>query len=240
MMDFVRNHILCVVLVFLGLLLVIGNYYLILSNRRRKTHVSGIPFLGGLMIALGFLTTPYKYFALLGLLDPTICGLFISIYYGKNESTFLKKRYDAFLFEKHLSPELSRPDLKIVSVIHYENRETPHEQEFPYITNRPFQIGYPWVVILVAEEPAPASQPESSTASEQPEVSGSVDAPAPAGKRFLILDTGTDGNLKKLDPEKIRILPFDDGKIELHDIADFLKGDVSIRVEKADPSLPES
>ena len=216
MMDFVRNHILCVVLVFLGLLLVIGNYYLILSNRRRKTHVSGIPFLGGLMIALGFLTTPYKYFALLGLLDPTICGLFISIYYGKNESTFLKKRYDAFLSEKHLSPELSRSDLKIVSVIHYENRETPHEQEFPYITNRPFQIGYPWVVILVAEEPAPA------------------------GKRFLILDTGTDGNLKKLDPEKIRILPFDDGKIELHDIADFLKGDVSIRVEKADPSLPES
>ena len=216
MMDFVRNHILCVVLVFLGLLLVIGNYYLILSNRRRKTHVSGIPFLGGLMIALGFLTTPYKYLALLGLLDPTICGLFISIYYGKNESTFLKKRYDAFLSEKHLSPELSRSDLKIVSVIHYENRETPHEQEFPYITNRPFQIGYPWVVILVAEEPAPA------------------------GKRFLILDTGTDGNLKKLDPEKIRILPFDDGKIELHDIADFLKGDVSIRVEKADPSLPES
>ena len=216
MMDFVRNHMLCVVLVFLGLLLVIGNYYLILSNRRRKTHVSGIPFLGGLMIALGFLTTPYKYLALLGLLDPTICGLFISIYYGKNESTFLKKRYDAFLSEKHLSPELSRSDLKIVSVIHYENRETPHEQEFPYITNRPFQIGYPWVVILVAEEPAPA------------------------GKRFLILDTGTDGNLKKLDPEKIRILPFDDGKIELHDIADFLKGDVSIRVEKADPSLPES
>ena len=52
------------------------------------------------------------------------------------------------------------------------------------------------------------------------------------GKRFLVLDTGTDENLKKLDPKKIRILDFSEDSLKLHDIADFLLGDVEIRIEK--------
>ena len=208
MLDFIRQNIFCGVMVLTGLFFVVCNFIVMFSRRYRKSHTSGIPFLGGLLIAIGFLTTPkpFKWLALLGILDPSICGLFVSFYYGKNENAILEKRYAPFLSEKNYDPVREDDDLKIVSRIIYKDREEfPHEQEFPYITKKAFRLGYPWALIMVTEKD---------------------------GKRFLILDTGTEESLKKFDPEKVRILPFDDEEIVLHDIADYLEGEVVIRLVK--------
>ena len=63
MLDFIRQYIICAVFVAMGLFLIIGNISVMISHRFKKTHSSGIPFLGGLLIAIGFLITPkpFKY-----------------------------------------------------------------------------------------------------------------------------------------------------------------------------------
>ena len=228
MVVFLRQNLLCVVLVLMGLFFIVCNIANMINNRLHKTHVSGIPFLGGLLIAIGFLTTaaPFKWLALLGFLDPTFWMLFMNFYYGKNEYKILEKRYAPFLSEKHFFPMREDPSLKIVSEIHYSDRETPHIQEFPFKTNTPFTIGYPWAVIILTEkETGPKTVAKGS-------VSGApVDPEEKKCDRFIVLDTGTDGNLKKLDPEKIKILDFNSGKIDLHNIDDYLEGDIRIRIE---------
>jgi len=215
MLDFIRQYIICVVFVVMGLFLIIGNISIMISHRFKKTHSSGIPFLGGLLIAIGFLTTPkpFKYLALLGLLDPTIWMLFVSFYYCKNEDAILEKRYASFLSEHGFTTVREDDDLKIASEIIYKGREEfPHTQEYYYKTNKAFRVGYPWALMMVTEKD---------------------------GKRFLVLDTGTEGNLKKLDPEKISIHPFEENTVILHDVAEFLEGQISIRiVKKDDPEHP--
>lgn len=215
MLDFIRQHIICVVFAAMGLFLIIGNISVMLSHRFKKTHASGIPFLGGILIAIGFLTTPkpFKYLALLGFLDPTIWMMFVSIYYCKNEDAILEKRYAPFFTGHEFSPRREDESLQIVSEIIYTGREEfPHVQEYSYKTNTPFRVGYPWALMMVTEKD---------------------------GKRFLVLDTGTEGNLKKLDPEKISIHPFEENAVILHDVAEFLEGQMVIRiVKKDDPEHP--
>ncbi len=237
MVVILRQNVLCVVLVLMGLFFIVCNIANMINNRLHKTHVSGIPFLGGLLIAIGFLTTPapFKWLALLGFLDPTFWMLFMNFYYGKNEYKILEKRYAPFLSEKHFCPMREDPSLKIVSEIHYSDRETPHIQEFPFKTNAPFTIGYPWAVIIVTEkETGSESVGRRSSTLVDSEKEGHAAGFAEEEKkhdRFLVLDTGTDGNLKKLDPEKIKTLDFNSGKIDLHNIADYLEGDIQIRIE---------
>ena len=215
MLDFIRQYIICTVFVAMGLFLIIGNVSIMISHRFRKTHASGIPILGGILIAIGFLTTPkpFKYLALLGLLDPTVWMQFVNIYYCKNEDAIFEKRYADFLSEHGFSKVLEDDDLKIVSEIIYKGREEfPHNQEYSFKTNTPFRVGYPWAIILITEKD---------------------------GKRFLVLDTGTEGNLKKLDPEKISIHPFEENAVILQDVADYLEGKMTIRiVKKDDPVRP--
>ena len=211
MLVFLQQNVLCVVLVLVGLFFIVMNIAAMISNRRHKTHVSLIPFLGGLLIAIGFLTlpSPYKWLALLGFLDPTFWMIFTNIYYGKNESKILEERYAHFLLEKHYCPKREDPSLKVVSEIHYSDRDIPHIQDFPYMTNTAFAIGYPWAVIIITEKETEEGKRE----------------------RFLVLDTGTDENLKKLDPDKVRILDFKEKTINLHNIAEYLEGDIQIRIE---------
>ncbi len=215
MLDFIRQYIICAVFVAMGLFLIIGNIAVMLSHRFKKTHVSGIPILGGFLIVIGFLTTPkpFKYLALLGLLDPTIWMQFVNIYYCKNEDAILNKRYAPFFAEHDFSPSREDESLQIVSSIIYKGREEfPHNQEYYYETNKAFRVGYPWALMMVTEKD---------------------------GKRFLVLDTGTEGNLKKIDPEKISIHPFEENAVILHDVAGFLEGQMVIRiVKKDDPVHP--
>ena len=205
LLNFVRQNIVGIILMGVGLLCYVGNIYVLIINRKRKTHVSGIPFLGAILVLAGGLLTSCKWLALLALLDPSISELFSAIHYGKNMRKILEKRYADFLLKHGFTERREDPEKQIRSEIHYSDRDIPHIQTYPYITNEAFSFGYPWAVMLICEKD---------------------------GKRFLVLDTGTDEKLKKLNPEKIRILDFSEDSIKLHDIADFLLGDIEIRVEK--------
>ena len=71
MNDFFMHYGVCIILCVIGLFFVTETYL------SRKTTSSGVPFVGGILIALGFLTTPHKWLALLGMIDP---GWFMPFY----------------------------------------------------------------------------------------------------------------------------------------------------------------
>ena len=60
--HFILQYGLCIVLFSIGLFFIIVSYY------ANHTGRSGMPFIGGIFIALAFLTTPVKWLALLGLI----------------------------------------------------------------------------------------------------------------------------------------------------------------------------
>lgn len=53
----------------IGFLILALSYGCLIAGKRSKKHISGIPFFGGLLIAAGFLLSPRKWLALLGLTD---------------------------------------------------------------------------------------------------------------------------------------------------------------------------
>ena len=99
-LNFVRENIVGIILIGVGLLCYVGNIYVFVSNRKRKAHVSGIPLLGAILVLAGGLLTSCKWLALLALLDPSLIALFQSIHYGRNLDKMLEKRYADFL-SKH-------------------------------------------------------------------------------------------------------------------------------------------
>ena len=52
-----------------GALCILVSYGAMLASRREGRHISGVPLFGGVLVALGFLLSPCKWLALLGLLD---------------------------------------------------------------------------------------------------------------------------------------------------------------------------
>ena len=59
--------------IVLGILLMVFTYVLAPRASEKSGHfVSGTPIVGGMLIALGFLLSPYKWLALLGFIDPLI------------------------------------------------------------------------------------------------------------------------------------------------------------------------
>ena len=67
--EFLCNNPLFVILGILGLLCVIITYAALIVSHRKGRYVSGCPAVGGILIMLAFLTTDYKWLALLGFLD---------------------------------------------------------------------------------------------------------------------------------------------------------------------------
>lgn len=67
--NFFINYGACIILSAIGLFFIAMTYGAYFTER------SGVPFLGGLLIAAGFLTTPLKWLALLGLIDPGYLGI---------------------------------------------------------------------------------------------------------------------------------------------------------------------
>lgn len=63
MNQFITQYGFCILLAGPGLFFVLMSYGAAHAGR------SGVPLFGGLLIALGFLTTPHKWLALLGLID---------------------------------------------------------------------------------------------------------------------------------------------------------------------------
>lgn len=69
-----------------------GAFFVTMTYLSRKTTSSGTPFVGGILIVLGFLTTPHKWLVLLGLIDPGWFMLFYAIWderqYQKADALF--------------------------------------------------------------------------------------------------------------------------------------------------------
>ena len=59
----------CILISGIGFLLLALTYGARIASKRSGKYVSGTPCFGGLLIALGFLLSPCKWLALLGLLD---------------------------------------------------------------------------------------------------------------------------------------------------------------------------
>ena len=73
LIEFFKQNIVCDICLVLGVMLLVMTYILApKASKKSGRYVSGIPCFGGILIALGFLTTPYKWLALLGLLDINI------------------------------------------------------------------------------------------------------------------------------------------------------------------------
>ena len=91
-------------MILAGSIIAFGFFFMILCYYTSFfTKSSGGPFIGGLLVAIGFLLTPYKWFALLGLLD---MGFWSVNEIGirnmlRDLNRFLRKR--AIEKEKHLN-----------------------------------------------------------------------------------------------------------------------------------------
>ncbi len=74
--DFIKNNPVCDILVVLGILAMIITYVLAPRASKKAGHyVSGIPGTGGILIALGFLTSPVKWLAVIGIFEPGLLYL---------------------------------------------------------------------------------------------------------------------------------------------------------------------
>ena len=62
--EFLRSYGLCIIISGIGTFFIVMTY---LAYRARR---SGVPLIGGILVAVGFLTSPLKILALLGLADP--------------------------------------------------------------------------------------------------------------------------------------------------------------------------
>lgn len=78
MTEFIKNNLLCSILIGAGLFFVIVFYVVMpLISKKTGKHISGVPFLGGILIAAGFLLSPIKWMAVFALLDLSIPLFFI-------------------------------------------------------------------------------------------------------------------------------------------------------------------
>ena len=74
--TFIKNNPMCDFLVALGLLSIYITYIgAPRASRKSGRYVSGTPVVGGMLIALGFLTSTNKWLAFIGLLEPTTLWL---------------------------------------------------------------------------------------------------------------------------------------------------------------------
>ena len=74
--DFIKNNPVCDILVSLGILSMILTYVMAPRASKKSGHyVSGIPGVGGILIAVGFLTSPVKWLAVIGFFEPGILYL---------------------------------------------------------------------------------------------------------------------------------------------------------------------
>ena len=74
--DFIKNNPVCDILVVLGILAMRLTYVMAPRASKKEGHyVSGIPCTGGILIALGFLTSSVKWLAVIGIFEPGILYL---------------------------------------------------------------------------------------------------------------------------------------------------------------------
>ena len=60
------------VLLLIGAFFLFMTYGALITSKIHNTHVSGVPFVGGFFVFLGFMLSPIKWLAVLALIDPGI------------------------------------------------------------------------------------------------------------------------------------------------------------------------
>lgn len=64
-------------LVLIGAFFLFMTYGALITSKVKDTHISGVPFVGGFFVFLGFILSPVKWLAFLALLDP---GIWMALY----------------------------------------------------------------------------------------------------------------------------------------------------------------
>lgn len=139
MNQFMLEYGFCMLLGIPGLFIVIMSYAAALAGR------SGVPLFGGLLIAAGFLTSPCKWLALLGLIDYGCWyGLYAGIVYHIHS-----KRFEAMYAAQNFVRE--QDDTKRLRIrIPARNEEFLH----PYVTNSLHELRMPKLLFSVCIDQA--------------------------------------------------------------------------------------
>ena len=143
------------------------------------TKSSGVPFFGGIIVAVGFLISPWKWFALLGLLDYGVWALpYALISPGIDAKRYIKRFTPVFEENKYKERFFDKTRLLYVRI-----KEREEELQWEYITRHFYRLYIPKLVfsICIDEE----------------------------GNRFLLTDElGRDGHIEVRDfNEDVIILP---------------------------------
>ena len=57
------------ILIAIGMSLIVMSYGALIQSKRSGKHISGVPFVGGFFVFLGFIISPIKWLAILALVD---------------------------------------------------------------------------------------------------------------------------------------------------------------------------
>lgn len=138
MMKFIEQNAATIILCGIGLFFVImtyGAYYV---------GTSGVPFVGGLFIAVGFLLSPWKWLALTALIDPGFWYPPVDMLYQRR----MNRRFAAFKEEHGFAPggwDNEYSLLVRVPAIH-------EELKWNYYTNNAYFYNIPKCVYAIAND----------------------------------------------------------------------------------------
>ena len=57
------------VLIAIGMFFIVMSYGALIQSKKTGKHISGVPFIGGIFVFLGFIISPIKWLAVLALVD---------------------------------------------------------------------------------------------------------------------------------------------------------------------------
>ena len=138
MNDFISQYGVCIILCTIGLFFIVMTYGANFSGR------SGVPFVGGLLIIIGFLTTPFKWFALFGLID---YGYWYLPYFLIREHIH-NKRFRV-VYSKYAYTESIKDDTKSLLIRIPDRNE---ELLRPYITSSIYELRVPKLLFSVCSD----------------------------------------------------------------------------------------
>ena len=138
-------YILCAILCLIGFFFMGLCYYTVFF-----TTSSGAPFIGGIFVAIGFLLSPFKWLALLGLLDYGVWALPHAIISEHLEYKRRRALFDPFYFDKGYQ-EHKHDETKALFV---RIKERDEELEWPYVTRSTYSLNIPKIVFSICLDKA--------------------------------------------------------------------------------------
>lgn len=138
--EFIRQYGACILFVSIGLFFVIMSY---LAERAGR---SGGWFLGGLLIAVGFLTSPVKWLAVLGLVDKG----YIALPYTLISQHIINRRFGKVIAEKDFADSDADKTKQLIVTI----PDTNEEYILPYIFNCTHEFRRPKILFSLCKDKA--------------------------------------------------------------------------------------